>query len=76
MSGFTPRTERNLCEHESGLVVKRRYSTQPISPLRPILLLPYPIGVGGPAFSFSESGKEKNLMASDSKLVINSSGTP
>lgn len=62
-SELSPKTELNLWGHEPGLVVKRRYSTQPTSPLGPILLLPYPDGAGGPAFSFSERGKEKNLTA-------------
>lgn len=56
--------------------MRRRYSTQPTSPLGPMLLFPYPNGLGGPAFSFSESGKEKKLTASDSSLEMNSVGTP
>jgi len=60
----------------SWLVLRRRYSTQPTSPLSPILLLPYPNGFAGPDFSFSVRGREKNLKASDSNWDIASIGIP
>lgn len=75
-SGFVPTTDLKLLELASILALRRRYSTQPTSPFLPICLLPYPNGSAGPAFSFSESGKVKNLMASDSNLSMKSMGTP
>lgn len=84
-SVFLPWTEKLW----SSLAVRRRYSTQPTSPLVPIRLLPYPRGLAVPTFSFSVIffgyiptfsfsviGWEKNLKASDSNWDIASTGTP
>lgn len=63
-------------EMEEGLVWRRRYSTSPLSPLKPMLLMPYPNGPAGPALCFSQTGFVKKPRPSPSIAAITSSGTP
>nr|ACF83753.1 unknown [Zea mays] len=57
---------------------RRRYSSHPMSPLRPMRLFPYPSGLAGPHphASLAACGDAKNLTASASSRSTTPAGTP
>uniref|UniRef100_J3M8V0 Uncharacterized protein n=1 Tax=Oryza brachyantha TaxID=4533 RepID=J3M8V0_ORYBR len=63
-------------ERAAPSIARRRYSSHPMSPLRPMRLFPYPNGEAGPRASFSACGDAKNRTASASSRLTTPSCTP